>query len=78
MRVSPNEVITANPELIRKMNGVRSQYRRGQWYTYARPDAKTSAVFTETDIKTHDMLRSQLKAGVSSNADAMSLVCSLT
>lgn len=64
VRISPNEVLTADPEVVRRMNAARSPYYRGKWYKHASPDAKTRSVFMETDMKRHDLLRGQLASGV--------------
>lgn len=64
VRISPTDLLTADPEFVRRMNAARSPYKRGKWYDYARPDGQLCSVFTETDMKKHDALRAQLAPGV--------------
>lgn len=64
-RISPKELVTADPDFVRRMNGARSSYSRSDWYDVMKPDATKSSVFTERNVKTHDTLRAKMMPGVS-------------
>ncbi|KAF2997664.1 hypothetical protein E8E13_005689 [Curvularia kusanoi] len=65
-RVSPEHLITSDPELWAHINGVRSPYRRAPWYYHAaRFEPGKDNVFTECDNERHDARRKKMYAGYS-------------
>ncbi|KAK5651583.1 hypothetical protein OQA88_11856 [Cercophora sp. LCS_1] len=64
-RVGPNELITDDPELLRKTMAVRSPYKRGPWYTAMRFDPERDNLFTMRDEDAHSKLRAKMAFGYS-------------
>jgi hypothetical protein len=62
-RIGPNDLITDDPDLLRRMNGARSTYRRSNWYTPMRMDPHDDGLFSLTDSAEHDQLRAKLSFG---------------
>ncbi|KAK0649881.1 cytochrome P450 [Cercophora newfieldiana] len=65
VRVGPNELITDDPELMRKMMAVRSPYTRGPWYTAMRFDPARDNLFSMRDEDEHTKLRLKMAFGYS-------------
>ncbi|KAI1092659.1 cytochrome P450 [Rostrohypoxylon terebratum] len=63
VRIGPNDLITDDPELIRRMNGARSKYRRSSWYNAMRMDPYLPSLFSIMDTDVHDKLKAQLSFG---------------
>ena len=63
-RVGPNELVSNDPEAWRKILGVRTQYRRSDWFECVRFDPDRHSIATERNNKAHSKLRSKLSAGV--------------
>ena len=59
-RIGPNDLVTCDPEIIRKMGAVRSPYRRSEWYNATAFDHQVSHVFCELDENRHIDLRNKL------------------
>lgn len=64
-RIGPNDLVTCDPEIIRKMGAVRSPYRRSEWYNATAFDHHVSHVFCELDEARHVDLRNKLTPGYS-------------
>jgi cytochrome P450 len=64
-RIGPNDLVTCDPEIIRKMGAVRSPYRRSDWYKATAFDHHLSHVFCEVDEARHIDLRNKLIPGYS-------------
>lgn len=64
-RIGPNDLVTCDPEIIRKMGAVRSPYRRSEWYNATAFDHSLSHVFCELDEARHIELRNKLTPGYS-------------
>ncbi|KAJ4345385.1 uncharacterized protein N0V89_011515 [Didymosphaeria variabile] len=64
-RVAPKMLITSDPELVRRMNAVRSPFTRGPWYTSLKlhPDSENIACYTDEDK--HNDMRSRMSFGYS-------------
>ncbi|KAL1603627.1 hypothetical protein SLS60_005215, partial [Paraconiothyrium brasiliense] len=64
-RVAPKMLITTDPELVRRMNAVRSPFTRGPWYTSLKlhPESENIACYTDEDK--HDDMRSRMSFGYS-------------
>lgn len=63
VRIGPNDVITDDPEIIRRMNAARSKYRRSSWYNAMRMDPYLPSLFSLLDTDEHDKLKAQLSFG---------------
>ncbi|KAI1211765.1 cytochrome P450 [Annulohypoxylon truncatum] len=63
VRIGPNDLITDDPDLIRRMNGARSKYRRSSWYNAMRMDPYLPSLFSTMDTDEHDKLKAQLSFG---------------
>ncbi|KAK7966958.1 uncharacterized protein PG986_001235 [Apiospora aurea] len=65
-RVGPNDLVTASPELILRMNAVRSPYSRTDWfYRTTRHRGDVDHVFSEMDEAKHVDLRHRMASGYS-------------
>ncbi len=58
-------LVTDDPALMRRMNTVRSAYRRSNWYVGLRFDPSRDNVLSQMDEEKHAQLRSKMAAGVS-------------
>ena len=65
VRIGPNNLITDDPEVWRKMSAVRSPYRRSIWYDGLRLEHDYFNVVSERDESRHNDLRAKMGAGVS-------------
>ncbi|QDS75022.1 hypothetical protein FKW77_005880 [Venturia effusa] len=65
VRIDPNTLITNDPELIRRMNAVRSPYQKGEWYDLMSFTIDRNHIFSETNEQRHADLRSQMAKGYS-------------
>ncbi|KAI0885617.1 cytochrome P450 [Annulohypoxylon maeteangense] len=63
VRIGPNDLITDDPEIIRRMNGARSKYQRSSWYNAMRMDPYLPSLFSIMDTDVHDKLKAQLSFG---------------
>ncbi|OCK80485.1 cytochrome P450 [Lepidopterella palustris CBS 459.81] len=64
-RIGPNDLITSSPELLWRMNGVRSNYTKGAWYLGSRIQPGRDNVFSGIDEEHHTKRRAQLASGYS-------------
>ncbi|AEO63946.1 cf4974fb-3452-4ca8-bf80-67d173cbdc92 [Thermothielavioides terrestris] len=62
-RIGPNDLITDDPELVRRMNGARSAYGRSSWYYALRMDPYGEGLFSMIDTAAHDRLKGKLAFG---------------
>ncbi|KAH8887802.1 cytochrome P450 [Thozetella sp. PMI_491] len=62
-RIGPNDLITDDPDVIRRMNGARSSYERSSWYKHLRVDARCNTLMSLTDTAAHDRLKGKLSFG---------------
>ncbi|KAI8630307.1 cytochrome P450 [Xylariaceae sp. FL1651] len=63
VRIGPNELLTDDPEVVRRMNAARSKYGRSTWYHAMRLDPYADSLFTIMDTNAHDKLKAQLSFG---------------
>ena len=63
-RIGPNELITSDPALLRRMLGVRTRYKRSDWYIAMRFDPARDNVLSQQDNELHHILRTKMSAGV--------------
>ncbi|KAH7329439.1 cytochrome P450 [Stachybotrys elegans] len=64
IRVGPNDVITDDPSVLRRMNGVRSAYDRGPWYDSMRFDGGKDSIVSVRGAY-HDKLRYKMAGAYS-------------
>lgn len=64
-RIGPNDLLNDDPALMRRMLGVRSEYRRSDWYNGMRFNPSRDNVLSCRDEDEHTKLRSKMAAGVS-------------
>jgi len=64
VRVGPNELITSDPDVLRKILSIRSAYRRSNWYDALRIDPTHNNVLSERNDEKHNALRAKMAAGV--------------
>lgn len=65
VRIGPNDLLTTDPVLLRRMWAARSSYRRSSWYLGMRIDPSKDHVLSERDDGKHTALRAKLAAGYS-------------
>jgi hypothetical protein len=65
VRVGPNELITDDPDILRRMMAARSPYTRGPWYEAFRVDPSRDNVLTLRDDHLHNARRAKILPGVS-------------
>ncbi|KAK3375532.1 cytochrome P450 [Lasiosphaeria ovina] len=63
VRVGPNDLITDDPEVVRRMNGARSSYRRSSWYNAMKMDPYGVGLFSTADTAADDKLKAKLSFG---------------
>ncbi|KAK1997896.1 cytochrome P450 [Colletotrichum falcatum] len=64
-RVGPNDLLNDDPELLKRMLAVRSEYRRSDWYDGMRFNPVKNNVLSSRDEDEHSKLRSKMAAGYS-------------
>ncbi|UPX20608.1 uncharacterized protein EKO05_0010836 [Ascochyta rabiei] len=65
VRVGPNEVITNDPNVLRKVMAVRSEYTRGNFHKAFKFDPTRDNLFSMRDEAAHTKLRAKMAAGYS-------------
>lgn len=65
VRVGPNELTTDDPDVLRRINGVKSTYAKGNWYNGIRFNPYHPTMFTLLDIEGHDKMKAKLSPGYS-------------
>lgn len=63
--MGPNDLITSDPELMRRMLNVRTRYKRSAWYDAMRLDPTKDNVLSQRDDDLHASTRSKMAAGYS-------------
>jgi hypothetical protein len=64
-RVGPNELVTCDPDILRRVWGVRSPYRRGAFYDAVRFDPTRDNLISLRDDTAHTELKAKMAMGVS-------------
>ncbi|EEY20300.1 pisatin demethylase [Verticillium alfalfae VaMs.102] len=64
-RVGPNDLITSDPDLMKRMLNVRTTYKRSEWYDGMRLDPAKDNVLSMRNDELHGKLRSKMAAGYS-------------
>ncbi|KAK4033209.1 cytochrome P450 [Parachaetomium inaequale] len=65
VRVGPNDLITDDPDVLRRMMAARSPYTRGPWYEALRVDPSKDNVLTLRDDAAHTARRAKILPGYS-------------
>ncbi|KAL1882886.1 Cytochrome P450 monooxygenase aba1 [Diaporthe australafricana] len=65
VRVGPNELITGDPDIIRRINKERSGYHRGAWYTGGRLNPYYDNMFSLQQPAAHTKYKSRVAHGYS-------------
>jgi hypothetical protein len=63
VRIGPNELITDDPEIVRRMSAARSPYGRSRWYKAGKLNPHRDNMFSQLDVTEHDRLKAQVAAG---------------
>lgn len=63
VRIGPNDLITDDLDLIRRMSSARSKYGRSSWYVPSRINPYDSSLFNIVDTKEHDKLKAKMSFG---------------
>lgn len=63
VRVGPNELITGDPDIIRRINKERSGYNRGSWYTGGRINPYYDNMFSQQQPAAHTKYKSRVAHG---------------
>ncbi|KAG5930430.1 hypothetical protein E4U42_001353 [Claviceps africana] len=64
-RISPNDIVTCDIGLVRRMLSVHSQYTRSAWYNGMRFEPRKNNILSMRDDATHAIMRSRMAAGYS-------------
>ncbi|KAF4508881.1 hypothetical protein G6O67_005210 [Ophiocordyceps sinensis] len=64
-RVGPNDLVTSDPELMKRMLNVRTPYKRSVWYNGMRLDPGKDNVLSQRDDELHARLRTKMAPGYS-------------
>lgn len=62
VRIGPNELITDDPEILRRTSGARSRYTRSSWYALNRLDPYEDSMFSLMSTSAHDKLKARTAA----------------
>lgn len=62
-RIGPNELVTADPEVIRRIGSARSPYTRSNWYALNRLIPGEDSMFSTLDVAQHDWLKAKTAPG---------------
>ncbi|KAJ3961251.1 hypothetical protein N0V92_002047 [Colletotrichum tropicale] len=63
--IGPNDLVTDDPDMFRRMNGARSTYNRSSWYNAAKFNPHEEAMFSIRDIRKHDRMKAQVAGAYS-------------
>lgn len=64
-RIGPNDLITSDPALIKRISAARSRYTRSHWYKLTRLDPYDDAMLSTLNEKKHDELKAMTAPGYS-------------
>ncbi|KAH6855442.1 cytochrome P450 [Chaetomium sp. MPI-CAGE-AT-0009] len=63
VRIGPNELLTSDPDVIRRTSAARSKYTRSDWYKLSNADPYEDSMFNTLDTAKHDKLKAQTAPG---------------
>ena len=64
VRISQNDLITNDPEILLRINAVRSPYSKSEFYASAKLDPTRDNILSSRDEVRHQALRTKMAAGV--------------
>ncbi|KAL8708613.1 MAG: hypothetical protein Q9220_006549 [cf. Caloplaca sp. 1 TL-2023] len=67
VRIGPNDLVTNDADLLRRMSAIRSPYTKSEWYSGTQFDRGMNHVFSERDEARHRDLRNRMSSGYSGN-----------
>lgn len=70
VRISPRDLFTSDPDIVRRMNSARSPYTRSEWYDAIRLDPFVENIFSERSTREHDARRAKMASGYSGKDNA--------
>lgn len=73
-RIAPHMLVTCDLELYKKMNAVRGDWVRSEWYTALRLHPKRDNITSVTDEDLHADLRKRMAPGVGLLANIMTVI----
>lgn len=62
VRIGPNEILTDDPEIIKKISSARSAYSRDQWYITGRLNPYQDNMFTLLEPEVHNKAKAKLSS----------------
>ncbi|KAJ3938166.1 uncharacterized protein N0V96_011854 [Colletotrichum fioriniae] len=63
VRIGPNDLVTDDPDILRRMNAARSTYGRSSWYDTTKLNPHEDSLFSLRDTGAHDRLKAKCAAG---------------
>ncbi|KAH8879036.1 cytochrome P450 [Thozetella sp. PMI_491] len=66
VRVGPNSLVSDDPDVFRRMSGIKSSYRRDTWYLATKFTYDMDTTFSIIDTAEHDKLKAKIIGGYSS------------
>ncbi|OHE98404.1 cytochrome P450 [Colletotrichum orchidophilum] len=63
VRIGPNDLVTDDPDILRRMNAARSTYGRSNWYDSTKLNPHQDSMFSLRDAGAHDKLKAKCAAG---------------
>lgn len=63
VRIGPNDLVTDDPDVIRRMNAARSTYSRSSWYKSTKLNPHEDSMFSLSDVGAHDRLKAKCAGG---------------
>ncbi|KAI4249475.1 MAG: hypothetical protein LQ352_005621, partial [Teloschistes flavicans] len=64
-RIGPNDLVTNDADLLRRMSAIRSPYTKSEWYSGTQFDPHMNHVFSERDEARHRDIRNRMSSGYS-------------
>ncbi|KAI1801478.1 cytochrome P450 [Daldinia bambusicola] len=65
VRVGPNELLTDDPEVVRRMSSAKSKYWKSDWYSGSRFNPYLPSMFITLDPAAHDKMKARMTPGYS-------------
>jgi hypothetical protein len=72
-RIGSNTLVTTDPDLLRRIQAVRTPYKRSDWYNALKFDPSRENVLSQRDDEKHGVLRAKMAAGV--NVSCLTHLC---
>ncbi|KAK6956791.1 hypothetical protein Daesc_002071 [Daldinia eschscholtzii] len=63
VRVGPNELLTDDPEVVKRMSSAKSKYWRSDWYSGSRFNPYYPTMFITLDPAAHDKIKTRMSPG---------------